>query len=82
MRVLEDIPPRALLPPARQANRRTLLGGIVGSVVAVAGPPGEDEEDLRALLAHDAVPLSGLEGEQRTWLRLNDARSRLDVNRP
>jgi hypothetical protein len=28
------------------------------------------------------VPLSGLEGEQRTWIRLNDARSRLDVHRP
>src|SRR6266536_3431993 len=58
--VLEDILPRALVPPARQANRRTLLGGIVGSVVAVAGPRGEDEEDLRALLARDVVPLSEL----------------------
>jgi hypothetical protein len=39
--------------------------------VAVAGPRGVDEEDLRARLARDGVLLSGLDGEQRTWIRLN-----------
>ena len=70
---------RALVPPARQANRRMLLGGVVGWVVAVAGPRGEDEEDLGALLGRDAVTLSRLEGEQCAWLRFDDARSRFDV---
>ena len=43
------------------------------------GPRCKDEEDLSAVLACDAVPLSGFEGEQCTRLSLNDARSRLDV---
>jgi len=55
-RFLRTAFPRALVPPAREANRRTLLRGIVGWVVAVAGPRGEDEEDLGAVLARDAVP--------------------------
>ena len=78
--VFEGHAPSSPWPPGSVSEPVDVIGGgVVGWVVAVAGPRGEDEEYLGALLARDAVTFPWLEGEQRAWLRFNDARSRFDV---
>ena len=56
--------------------RRSLLD--VG-VVALAGPGREDQDDLGAALACDAVPLARLEREQRARSSLDHVTACLDA---
>ncbi len=47
--------------------------------MALAGPGREDQDDLGAVLACDAVPLARLEREQRARPSLDDVTARLDA---
>ena len=57
----------------RRGSSRVALG-----VVTLAGPGREDQNDLGAVLASDAVPLARLERDQHSRSSLDDITTRLD----